>query len=176
MNIDYSIFHWMNSFVGKSVFFDALAVFFAEYLGYLLVIFVFIIFWKKLKIVSQALLAAGFARLGIAELIRFLLPRPRPFVNNSIYPLLDHDSSSSFPSGHASFFFALSYIVYRYNKKAGIIFFFSSCLISVFRVYCGIHWPSDIILGAFVGIFSGWAVLFVWDFFQRKLIKIRKKK
>jgi len=156
--IDSFIFQQINSLAGKFVCLDSLAVFFAGYLEYILAGLVFLLLWKKWWAVFRVFTAAILARYGLVELIRFFWTRPRPFIENEVNLLLEH-TGASFPSGHAAFFFALSLVVYRYNKKAGIGFFIASFLISISRVFVGIHWPSDILVGAIVGIFSGWLIL-----------------
>mgnify|MGYP001558745976 FL=1 len=70
------------------------------------------------------------------------------------------ESSWSFPSGHATFFFALATAVYFYNKKWGIGFFIATIFITVSRVIAGIHYPSDIIGGAFIGILVAYATYY----------------
>jgi len=158
--MDYLIFQKLNSFVGQYPLIDFLAIFSANYLGYVLILILFIYFLKDSKkykpILINSLLAAFFSRFIITEIIRFFWERPRPFINNSVNLLLEHSASPSFPSGHAAFFFALSAMVYLYNKKAGIWFLITSFLISVSRVYGGIHWPSDILAGALIGIISAY--------------------
>lgn len=160
--IDYFIFQKINGLAGKSVCIDSLGIFFAEYLGYFLVAILFLFLLKNSKkyrpIVIKGLISAFFARFGITELIRFLWDRSRPFVENNVNLLLNHPATSSFPSGHAAFYFGLSTIVYFYNKKLGILFLISSSLISISRVFVGVHWPSDVLAGAVIGIFSGWIV------------------
>jgi undecaprenyl-diphosphatase len=161
--MDLYIFQLINGLAGKCPVFDCLGLFFAEYLGYVLILILAILLFKNFrgyfKMAAGALIAAILARFGIAELIRFLVPRSRPFVENSVNLLLNHEASLSFPSGHAATFFAVSTVVYYFNKKLGIWFFVSSFLISFFRVFCGVHWPSDILAGALVGLFSGWLVV-----------------
>ena len=161
--MDYLIFQTINSFAGKNIYLDSLGVFFAKYLGYILVFFLFSFLFKNFikywPVVIKALGTAVLSRFVIAELIRFFWHRPRPFIENNVNLLLDHSASPSFPSGHAAFFFALSTVVYFYNKKAGILFLVASFLISISRVFCGIHWPSDILAGALIGVFSGWLVV-----------------
>lgn len=71
-----------------------------------------------------------------------------------ITPLIEHVPDSSFPSGHAAFFFALSAGVYSFNKKAGIWFFVASSLIGLARVFAEIHYVSDILGGFIVAILS----------------------
>jgi len=156
--IDSFIFQQINSLAGKFVYLDSLAVFLAGYLEYILAGLVFLLLWKKWGAVFRVFVAAILARYGLVELIRFFWSRPRPFIENNVNLLLEH-TGASFPSGHAAFFFALSLVVYHYNKKAGIGFFIASFLISISRVFVGIHWPSDILAGAIVGIFSGWLIL-----------------
>lgn len=166
--MDFYLFQKINGLAGNWPFLDVSGIFFAKYFEYALVISVFIIFWKKWKIVFQAFLAAGIARLAIVNIIRWIMPRSRPFVENGFDKLttghvnqliFQNPAESSFPSGHAAFYFALSFIVYKYNKTAGIAFFVGSFLISISRVFAGIHWPSDILAGALVGLFFSWLIL-----------------
>jgi undecaprenyl-diphosphatase len=163
MNIDLYIFQQINQLVGKSAFLDFLGVFFAKYLGYILVALLFLFLVKNFKrnwrMLVFGLGAAVLARFGIVELIRFFTERARPFVENNVNLLLTHSAAYSFPSGHAAFFFALSTVVYLYNKKTGFLFLLASFLISVSRVFAGIHWPSDILAGALIGGIVGWLVV-----------------
>jgi len=114
-------------------------------------------FRKYFRMVVEIAVSAIFARFVIVELIRWIWQRPRPFVYNNVNSLLFHDAPA-FPSGHAALFFAVSTIVFLYNKKAGIIFFISSFLICLTRVFTGIHWPLDILAGIVVGVFSGYLI------------------
>lgn len=159
MNLDILIFQQINGLAGRWVYLDSLGVFFAEYFIYILGGVALLLFRKNLRRVIWTILAVVLARFGIAELIRFFWSRPRPFVENNVDLLIGKTSESSFPSGHASACFALSFIVYHYNKKAGIVFFIASFLVSIARVFVGVHWPSDILAGAIVGIFSGWLII-----------------
>ncbi len=161
--MDFLIFQQLNQFAGKYVCLDSLAIFFAENFQYfivlLLISFLAVNYRKYLKMVITALFAAIFSRFVITEIIRFIFPRSRPFIDNNVNLLVSHNpGESSFPSGHASFFFALATVVYFYNKKLGAAFFVFAFLISISRVFAGIHWPSDILAGAIVGIFSGWVI------------------
>jgi len=163
MNLDSYIFHYINQFAGISPYLDKVAIFFAEYLQYLVVFCLLLFLVKKFRrnlgMVIFAFTAAIFSRFIITEIIRYFFPRIRPFVENSVNLLIGYNATeSSFPSGHAAFFFALSTIVYFYNKKAGTFFFIASFFISISRIIVGIHWPSDILAGALVGIFSGWLI------------------
>ncbi|XOB41465.1 MAG: phosphatase PAP2 family protein [Candidatus Nealsonbacteria bacterium] len=180
MNLDFFLFQQINSLAGKWLWLDSLSIYFAEHFEHVLWFILFLFLLKNYKpfaqlpviprlkkkywpMIIQAFGAAILARLVVVNFIRWLWPRPRPFIENTVNLLLSH-KAASFPSGHAAFYFAISTVVYFYNKKAGIGFFVASFLISISRVICGIHWPSDILVGALIGIFSAWLIIL---FFQR---------
>lgn len=156
--MDLYLFQQINQFALKWFCLDVLGIFFARYLGYILIFCLFLFPVLKLRkywsMFIQASISAVFTRYIIVGLIRLLWQRPRPFVENNVNLLLTHNSPA-FPSGHAAFFFALSTIVYIYNKKFGILFFTASLIICLARIFVGIHWPSDILAGAVVGVLSG---------------------
>ncbi len=159
--MDASIFNLINQFALKWFWLDVLAIFLAEYLGYdllfSLLLFLAHRFRKYFKMIIEVIISAILARFIIVELVRWIWQRPRPFIENNVNLLLTH-SAPAFPSGHAAFFFAVSTIVYLYNKKAGIFFFIASFLICLARVFTGIHWPADILAGVVVGVFSGYLI------------------
>ncbi|MBU3934484.1 phosphatase PAP2 family protein [Patescibacteria group bacterium] len=168
-NLDHRLFQLINQLAFKWEWLDILGVFFAKYFIYLMVaaLFLFLLKSKKnWKMVFSAFVSALTARFIITGLIRLLRPRLRPFADNNINLLIDRVNQQSFPSGHASFSFGLATIVYLYNKKAGIFFFAAAFLVSISRIFVGVHWPSDILAGALVGIFSGWLI--------NKLLKLKK--
>jgi len=171
--MDYFLFQRINSLAGQFGWLDTVGIFLAKYLVYILVVLTLFILWKKWKAIFQVLIAGILARFGIVEFIRWFWPKARPFVENEANLLIDKVNQSSFPSGHAAFTFALSTVVFLYlcDKKvypaskrsfwcgAGILFFVASFLICLARIFVGVHWPSDILAGAIVGIFSGWLVV-----------------
>lgn len=168
--MDLYFFSLINQFAFKWFCLDALGIFFADYLGYILIfcllLFLVVRFKKYWKMVVAAFISAAISRFVIVNLIRWLWQRPRPFVENNVNLLLTHNAAG-FPSGHAAFYFAIATVVYFYNKKAGLLFFGASLLICFSRVFVGIHWPADILAGILVGIFSGWLT----NKFFKKFIK-----
>jgi len=162
MSLDFYLFQLINSWAGQYSWLDNLGVFFAKYFGYLLIFFLLLFLIKNFKkywpMVVKSFGAAILARLVIVNIIRFFYYRPRPFIANQVNLLLSDEPTGSFPSGHAAFYFAISTIVFLFNKKAGTFFLIASFLISIARVFSGIHWPSDILTGALIGIFSAWLI------------------
>jgi undecaprenyl-diphosphatase len=176
MYIDKIIFLFLNGLTGKYFFLDFLFYFFAQISIYFLVFFFLFLLlrnWKKNGwFVGEAIFAGLFARLGLVEIIRYISPQLRPFkILEGVNLLVPAKESLSFPSGHTSFVFALSTIVYFYNKKIGIVFYAISFLMGISRIIVGIHWPTDIFVGILVGILSGIIVNEVFFLVKNKLIK-----
>lgn len=142
MSIDFSVFQLISQFAGRWPILDNLAIFFADHFGYVLIVFLFVIFRGKWRIIIQAFGTAVISRFVITNIIRWILPRARPFIENKVNLLISQNpQESSFPSGHAAFYFAIAAVVYFYNKKAGIVFFIAAFLISLARVFVGVHCP-----------------------------------
>ena len=166
------LFQQINGLALRSFWLDTFGIYFAKYLGYLLIFCLFLFIFKNFKkykeMVLEALISAVFTRVVVVSLIRWILPNPRPFVENQVNLLLEHLPTSTFPSAHASFYFAIATIVYFYNKKAGIFFFIASFLIGISRVFCGIHWPLDVLAGIVVGILSALLIKKVSKSFKKQ--------
>lgn len=179
---DERIFNGVNQLAGKWLWLDTFGIYFAQYLEYVLIfcllLFLFLNFEKYWKMVLGAFVSAILARLVIVNFIRWILPRARPFVENQVNLLLEHVPSSAFPSGHAAFYFAIVTIIFLYLKKMekrprfwwqiNLLFFGCAFIIVISRVFCGIHWPLDILAGAIVGIFSGWLIHRIWYMFNSR--------
>jgi len=94
---------------------------------------------------------------GIAELLKLLIRRPRPFdaIAGAPDTLLAHPASFSFPSGDAALAFgaaaALGIVAPRYRAFA-LLF---ALAVAVSRVLAGVHYPSDVLAGAILGSVVG---------------------
>lgn len=158
MSLDLYLFGTINELAGKHLWLDTLGIFFAQYFEYVLIVslavFLLLNFRKYVFMVLESLFAAVLAKEIFVDIIRQLIPKTRPFVENQVNLLIEHPITPTFPSAHAAFYFALSTIIFFYNKKAGLLFLISAFLISIARVFAGVHWPLDIFIGALIGIIS----------------------
>lgn len=177
--IDLSFFQKLNDFAGAGALSDKIIVFFASQLPYLLVcaFVIFLLLQKRdrIKAFLQPVLALILSRFVITEIIHLLFHRPRPFIileaakRLVLTPL--SENLKSFPSGHAAFFFALSTAIFLEDKKTGSIFLFASCLMGIARVAAGVHWPTDIMGGAAIGVLSALIVKLIaqkWEQMRKK--------
>lgn len=158
-----ALFEVIFRFSHRNFIFDYLSVSSAEYLTYFLVVAALVLFarapqWRlRWFRIAEAALAVILSRGILTPLIRFFYDHPRPSELLGIAPLIS-EVSSSFPSGHAAFLFALAMAVFYVNRQWGIWFFSLAVLNGLARILVGVHWPLDIVGGAAVGIVSAMLV------------------
>ena len=162
MTLDTTLFNALHSLAGQSRFFDLLSIFLAKYLGYFLILGSLAIIFVVPEYRKRSLYYFFFVALSLilsrailTELIRFVYARPRPFVALGLEPLVNHNAAEpSFPSGHAAFYFALVISMWFLAKKWRWYFLAGAGAIGFARILVGLHWPTDIVAGAVVGLLS----------------------
>jgi undecaprenyl-diphosphatase len=175
---DFQLLHFLNSWTNHNVFFDQISVFFADYLVYFFIATLALyFFFGKPKIVARTALIQAFAsfvlcRLVLVEIIREVWPRMRPFdlglIAKPIVDMAPKVSAAAFPSGHASAMFAIAAAVYFYDKKLGKWFLIMASFTAVFRVVIGVHYPTDVLAGAILGILTAYIVHWFFEGFLLK--------
>lgn len=141
---------------------------------YSLVLFGLILVWyffKNRRAFWTAFWSVFLARGVFTILIRYFFPRTRPFVLlENLNRLVPQDpKEASLPSGHAAFFFSIAVAVYLYDKRAGSLLLLLALLLSVNRVFVGVHYPLDIVAGIVVAAIS---VYIVQKFRSRKKLAL----
>lgn len=105
-------------------------------------------------------------------ILKNLFERPRPFVELSLIPFIPEPQGFSFPSGHSMASFVGATCIYYTNKKFGILAYILATLIALSRVILIVHYPSDVITGAILGIFVALLVIFIcskkFNYFNNK--------
>lgn len=138
-------------------------LFFAQYGIFLIIILSLLNFRNEAK----SLVSLGLA-VAVSYAISFCFYSPPPFVQGGFEPLIPHGPSSSFPSHHASAGFALSASTFNTNTALGLISSAVAVLMSIGRVYAGIHSKIDIVGGLLIGAFCA---IFAYSKFADNLAK-----
>ena len=85
--------------------------------------------------------------------------RPRPFASHDLHLLFYHPSDSSFPSNPTAVGFCIATAIWLYNRSAGWALYVLASLLGLARVISGVHYPSDVLAGALIGILSAHLVV-----------------
>ncbi len=138
-----------------------------------LYLFVLYVLYKKIgtrnliiALISIALLIAVSDQL--ANLFKDNLERLRPFREPALEGLISKVGKSGgtygFYSGHASNAVALAtflwFILKRNHKTLGVVMIFWAALVVYSRVYLGVHYFGDVLMGSFMGLLLG--LFFAW--------------
>lgn len=108
----------------------------------------------KWKLASASALAAAWAAMLANQVITHLVwDRPRPYATHgaSDHVLAAPSADPSFPSDHAAAAFAIAFAVLAHSRRGGMAFLVAATLIGLSRIALGMHYPSDVVAGAFMG-------------------------
>jgi membrane-associated phospholipid phosphatase len=108
----------------------------------------------------SASIAAGIAAVSVA-LLKGVTDRARPPVaEESVQPLIALPESASFPSGHAATAFAAATAVALVNPRFRVPVLGLAVLVALSRVYLGVHYWSDVLVGSLFGVAVGWGTVY----------------
>lgn len=149
---------------------------------YLVLLFLLIKNYKKqsvLVIISIILLIICSDQIS-SSVFKTLFERPRPCHNEAIKDLVylpnGHCGGAyGFISSHACNAFALAVFITQmlkqyYSKIAWVMFVWAS-LVAYSRIYMGVHYPGDVLVGAVVGAIIGWGFVRVNKLISQKVNK-----
>lgn len=97
---------------------------------------------------------SGFSAWLFSNIFKNIFAVNRPFMTHDIIPLV-FEKGHSFPSMHASIFFALAFATYSLDRNVGIFMYILAILIGISRMIIGVHYPVDILGGAVLGLIIG---------------------
>lgn len=133
-----------------------------KFIWFLFVIGFFLFRHKKIGwIFLEVALAMGIAVILNEFILKNIFLRPRPFETLLNISSLDPWATGfSFPSSHAIVAFSLATVIaIGFKKKITyLLFLIYALMVSYSRIYLGVHFPLDVVAGAFIGIISGWLV------------------
>ena len=167
-SLNQNIFLYINHFAGQNHKVDFLMTVIAQYIPYVCIGILLYLWFTSEK--NEALYSGYTTTLGVIlnQIIGIFYFHPRPFMDNLGVALLSHKPENSFPSDHTTFSLsiALMLLTFKSTRILGIIVSVFSLWCGVARVYCGVHYPFDILGSIVVAICS----VIIIRLFKNKLI------
>lgn len=166
--LDVSLFHLVNPALSSSWMdivmpFSSGNVFFAP----ALLIGAILMLWnggaRGRLCVLMLLLIVAFGDCVVCHTLKHVINRPRPFLALADVHIPDgigRTDSGSMPSAHAANWFAATMIAFIYYRRSLWFMLPLALLVSFSRIYNGVHYPSDIAVGAILG--AGYAAGLAW--------------
>jgi undecaprenyl-diphosphatase len=114
--------------------------------------------WRR-RAAGAAVLGAGLG-LAVAQVLSRLVDRPRPFVADpsGVHLFASHAADASFPSDHATAAFAIATAIFLRDRRLGAVVLAFAIVLAAGRVAVGVHYPSDVLVGALLGAGASLAV------------------
>lgn len=116
-----------------------------------------LVFPKTRKAGAAMAVSLGLEVLCCNVLLKPLVARPRPCdIDPTVELLIPHPEGYSFPSGHTGASFAAASALFFGKNRFQIPALILAALIGFSRLYLYVHYPTDVLAGALVGIMLGW--------------------
>ena len=104
--------------------------------------------------------------------LKHAVMRLRPYIvieGAPVVEALKYPVSYSFPSGHSFFFFAGATVLYCYRHRLGILAYGLAAVVAFSRMYLFMHFPSDVLAGAILGVGVGYGAYRICQFVRKRV-------
>ena len=144
-----------------------------------LIVVICLLYWLLDKTLAERLMLTSFTSLTLNSYVKVLASRPRPYtveggvsrieLDNPLISTTSLNATQSFPSGHSQLSAGLFFTgAFHFKKKwAWILFPLLTLGVMCSRMYLGVHYPTDVLVGATLGIAFAW----IWEIIYQKFDK-----
>jgi len=176
VNLDVALIKWVNIGWSNPILDSIFAFLSGNVLFVPALILLFLGLWIKGGAKGRVfviLLAIGFvlSENGIVAFLKDSVARERPFwAIPDVIARVGKTNSYSMPSAHAASMFLVATVASLFYSKWKIPAFILAFLVGLSRIYNGAHYPSDVFVGACVGMFCGVVAVYGCDCLWRTLV------
>lgn len=142
---------WASSFLDR-------VVPWFTHLGSHLAVIAFILFsflWTRSRSVAGRLILLYGIQSAVVYGLKFLVRRERPLLYGKLASRFASGPGEildpSFPSAHTLYAFMMATLLAHRFPRWRLLFYLAACLVGWSRLYLGLHFPTDVAAGAFLG-------------------------
>jgi undecaprenyl-diphosphatase len=173
IKLDKELFLFINLKL-QNGFFDFLMPILTEFkywrIPFFLIILAMLVFGRKKEKICAILILIilGITDASVNLWLKSWIGRVKPCnVFPDVHLLAGCSHSGSFPSSHAANIFGAGTILTSFYRRVWIIWLSVALLVSFSRIYVGVHYPLDVLAGAFYGILWGIGISIISKFATR---------
>ena len=171
-DIDFAILDWIqeNLRCGFLDFLMPKITLIGEHGIVYITIAVLMLFFKRYRRTGATILTGlsiGYVLVNL--IVKNLVARLRPYQINTAFELIvKAPHEFSFPSGHALHGFVFATVLMFYDKRIGIPALIVVTLVAFSRLYLYVHFPTDVLAGAAMGVGIGIGAVYLVRFVIKK--------
>ena len=179
--IDRKLFHFFNNALSNP-FFDKFMPWVTDLhkspMGLLILLGVVLIWlyrkrWKFLPVALGLIFCVGFTDVVTYRVFKPLFKRSRPpAVETEIQLKTDRYAGYGFPSNHAANNFAGAAFLSHCYPALKWVYYSTAAFIAFSRVYVGVHYPMDVVVGSILGFIFGLCFFKIFLMVLSKILKI----
>ncbi len=148
---DVQIFYYLNKRIRNRLF-DILLSYITHlggiYFNLTLIIFLLVLQPAENPFIGVELALVQISSQIFVHTVKRLINRKRPYLNLEDIQIINEPLENySFPSGHTTASFSTAYLLSLCIPHFSLLFFSLAVLVAVSRIYLGLHYPSDILMG-----------------------------
>jgi undecaprenyl-diphosphatase len=168
MALDSALFNLINGLAGQVPFMDALMrLLVNDYFVPTILCLLAVALWfaggtkeergRNQRTVLSIIAAVLLANL-VVEFCNLIYFRPRPFSVQEVNLLFYRPSDSSLPSNAAAVGFTFVAVAWQRSRRLGALMGVLAGLFAFARIYCGVHYPLDVVAGGLIAVVCAYVV------------------
>jgi undecaprenyl-diphosphatase len=154
--VNENLFRLINDLGKQHTFFNPVFIFIAEYMVVFLTLAV-LTFWFSRVYKNRIMVICGSITFVIAEIFGKIAGKihsnHQPFAElSNVNQLIEKAVDNSFPSDHTILFFSFCVTFCMIRGARGYFWIVLALLVGISRIWVGVHYPADILVGAMISI------------------------